>query len=345
RSLPTDEGNDYIESHKPDRDIHVLDGINNPYTGPSPKGPDSIPGYDGPDTNDPTDPNPDTYNPPGNTPTHTPDNTPTHTPDDTTPTNDPHQDPDCPPRDNGGPNGGHNHGGHHHGPFRPFRPVIFRPFAVGVRTAGCITATPCAVPACVTGTCPTETIVPVGQTLVNENTVFQGDTFIGEPTGGVSVGAEFAAVDSVAMVDPAVIYEGQTMALPTADLGVEPGRVLLRIGGLLLNASLVDWNAEDMTFKVPSLGLNDSVAGSLSIVLASGAETEAIPVIVMPANLAPEQMTEAMAGSELRLGGLNFGSSPGRVELQVGNEIKLPATIANWTANEARITLPMLSLV
>ena len=181
--------------------------------------------------------------------------------------------------------------------------------------------------------------------MVNENTVFQGDTFIGEPTGGVSVSAEFAAADSVAMVDPAVIYEGQTMALPTADLGVDPGRVLLRIGGLLLNASLVDWNAEDMTFQVPSLGLNDSVTGSLSVVLASGAETEAIPVIVMPASLAPEQMTESMVGSELRLGGLNFGAAPGRVELQVGNEIKLQATIANWTANEARITLPMLNLV
>lgn len=349
--LSSNELNDYVEAHKPDRDIHVLDGDFNPSTGSSPKGPDSIPGYDGTPNNDPngtptSSPDPDTHNPP-DPPTHTPNDTPTHTPNDSPPTNNPHDDPmDNPPHNNDGPHGGDNHGGHHHP--GPFRPVIFRPFAVGVRAPGCITATPCAVPTCVapavcgTGACEMGTTIPVGQTLVNENTVYQGETFISD--AAVPVDAATAEINNVAFVDPAVIYEGQTMALPTADLGLEPGRVLLRVGGLTLNATVVDWNAEDMTFQVPSLGLNDSVAGSLSIVLASGAETEAIPVIVMPANLAPIQMTEAMVGSELRLGGLQFGVAPGKVELQVGNELKLPVSIVSWNADEARITLPMLRL-
>lgn len=337
-SLTGDKVNDYIESHRPNSETGPQDSDD----------PGGIDPNDFPDLphGDPTNEIPhgdptDDY-PPG-------DPTDEHPPGDNPPP--PHN--DCPENNGGGHThgGGHAHGGGH-GTWRFPRPVF-----IGFGTAGRLAVRPCdaygttCTTGCETGVC--NDVAYGGDSIVQGDTIVgqpiaQGETIVDQAISSFGVVTddepEYVAGELAANDEPVTIYEGQTMGLPTADLGTQAGTVTLTISGIMFKVEVLEWNARDMMFRVPELGLTQSIDGTLSIAMATGEQYETIPVMLVPGEKASKQLAEAVVGSEMTVNGVELGPTTGRIGLELASNLKLPVKVVSWSTDEVRITIPDLSL-
>ena len=138
-----------------------------------------------------------------------------------------------------------------------------------------------------------------------------------------------------------VIYEGQTMTLPSEGLGSTAGRVSIRLGPIAAAANVISWGPEAVIFTTPRLGLTESAPAMLVISTTDGTTLGQLAIRFAPP--AEPTLPQVPVGSRLTLSGNNFGSEQGQVRVQVG-PVQMQATVINWTSTTAEVELPSLSL-
>ncbi|MCX7427450.1 MAG: hypothetical protein NTW96_17695 [Planctomycetia bacterium] len=112
-------------------------------------------------------------------------------------------------------------------------------------------------------------------------------------TTKINNGAQLAA-EVVLPVDPAAfetepkdqVPGGGEIIVAGEGFGPEPGRVLVQLGGLELEAEILGWYDLGVRLKAPNLPLAGPAESQLIVVRADGAATNPLSITVMPAALA-----------------------------------------------------------
>ena len=76
---------------------------------------------------------------------------------------------------------------------------------------------------------------------------------------------------------------GAKVQLSGEGFGLQPGRIILELPGLKLNARVLDWNALGVTLQLPELALAAPAAARLVVIRSDGQTAPAIPVKLVPA--------------------------------------------------------------
>ena len=121
-----------------------------------------------------------------------------------------------------------------------------------------------------------------------------------DETSEVNNGTQLAA-DLVLPVDPSAFEvkpkeaaAGGELLLAGEGLGPEPGRVLVHLGGIEMEAEIIGWYDLGVSVKVPDLPLAGPVTAELIVIRADGAATNPVSVTVLPKAAVGQPVPEAV---------------------------------------------------
>jgi hypothetical protein len=98
--------------------------------------------------------------------------------------------------------------------------------------------------------------------------------------------ADILPVDPAAFdVDPKSVVAGKEVVLAGEGLGPEPGKVLVQIGGLQMEAEILGWYDLGVRINVPKIPLSNEATAELIVVRGDGAATNPVQVKVTPPGL------------------------------------------------------------
>lgn len=117
------------------------------------------------------------------------------------------------------------------------------------------------------------------------------------PGWGLDYGPAYAAADPVPMdMTPAAPVEtvvpadskpmmklGQSYTIANDNFGTNPGNLALQVNGVTLPVKVDQWDAQSISFTLPTLGLNQTSDGVFEVVNADQSSTQDIPVMVASA--------------------------------------------------------------
>ena len=107
---------------------------------------------------------------------------------------------------------------------------------------------------------------------------------VNRPNNGVAIAqAEILPVDPVAFeVEPSAVAAGGEVILAGEGLGPEPGKVLVHLGGLEMEAEIVGWYDLGVRLNFPKMPLTSPTQAELIVVRGDGAATNPIQITVNP---------------------------------------------------------------
>jgi hypothetical protein len=110
--------------------------------------------------------------------------------------------------------------------------------------------------------------------------------------------AEPVVLDAVtAPASPLVIVSGMSYALNApngADLGSQPGEIMIKLSGMALRSTMIQWQPQGVQFTAPRVDLVESVPATLAMVRADGSVQE-LPILFAPPQ--PTGSTNSLAAS------------------------------------------------
>lgn len=146
------------------------------------------------------------------------------------------------------------------------------------------------------------------------------------------------------------VASGQQVTIDGQQFGSAPGTVAVRIGDLTLEATVTAWTSTQATAILPELPMAESTRATVVIITAYGNIADSLDVELLPPSAdsrAAETTDESelpvvSPGQEVTLEAGGMGTTPGKVQLQVGG-LTLNATVTAWSPTEVSAVLPQLS--
>lgn len=83
-------------------------------------------------------------------------------------------------------------------------------------------------------------------------------------------------------VDLPEVQAGQEVTIDGGQFGFEPGTVAVRVGGLVLQAQVTGWTANEVRAILPTLPLADSAQAQVAVLDASGQIANQLDVVMVP---------------------------------------------------------------
>lgn len=108
------------------------------------------------------------------------------------------------------------------------------------------------------------------------------DTLDVEIIPGSNRGGDHGGPGPVATAEKPVVSPGQQVTLEGRDMGSQPGRVQLQVGGLTLNATVSRWSATEAVAVLPTLNFANPVDATIQIVRADGRTVDQVDVVFAP---------------------------------------------------------------
>jgi len=154
------------------------------------------------------------------------------------------------------------------------------------------------------------------------------------------------------------VRSGQEVAIDGVGFGERSGRVLVKIGEILLSAETTSWSDETIDAVIPSLPLVEPTEALIAVLDAEQNVVQRLPVRLVPspsdgsaagqsdggrASSVEASLPSVQLGTEVDLAGTELGAQAGAVQVVIGDS-KMAATVVSWTETEATIKLPQFAL-
>ena len=148
---------------------------------------------------------------------------------------------------------------------------------------------------------------------------------------------------------------GQTVTIDGRFFGPRTGSVDVLIGGLHLDAAVINWSSTQAKAVLPQLPLSGPVDGSVIVRSATRKIVAQLYITLLPAQQpvvgTPTPGTPAPApqlpvvspGQQVTLDAANLGQTAGQVMISIGG-LKLNATVNTWSSVQVTASLPALQI-
>lgn len=83
---------------------------------------------------------------------------------------------------------------------------------------------------------------------------------------------------------------GQQVSIEGSRLGVQPGVVSVNVGGLQLQAQVLNWTATKVDAVIPQLPLSAAATAQVAVVDAQGQLADQLDVLLVPAVTVPQEV-------------------------------------------------------
>lgn len=88
------------------------------------------------------------------------------------------------------------------------------------------------------------------------------------------------------------VAPGQQVTIDGANFGFQPGVVTVQVGGMQLQAQVVNWSDNAVQAILPQLPLSASAAANVAVVNAQGQVANQLDVMMVPSTVSPQQVAQ-----------------------------------------------------
>ena len=146
------------------------------------------------------------------------------------------------------------------------------------------------------------------------------------------------------------VESGQQVTIDGKLFGPDPGAVAVKIGDLVLEATVTAWKSTQATAILPELPMAEATQATVVVITAHGHIADSLEVQLLPpsadrsepAPVDDPELPVVSCGQEVTLEAEGIGAAQGKVQVQVGG-LTLNATVTAWSPTEATAVLPQLS--
>lgn len=145
------------------------------------------------------------------------------------------------------------------------------------------------------------------------------------------------------------VAAGQQITINGTHLGHAPGRIIIKVGHVVLEGRVIAWNNSEVTVVMPTVPLSNSVTATIYVRTAQQQTADKLVVEFLPAPASeqlppqPSELATVSPGQAVTLESVNLGFQPGQIRVLVGG-LTLAATIQNWSNSEVVAVLPNIPL-
>ena len=144
------------------------------------------------------------------------------------------------------------------------------------------------------------------------------------------------------------VKSGQQVTIDGRLFGPDPGKVVLQVGGLSLNAQVTAWSSSQVTAVLPQLPIAGSARATVVIKTSYNHVADKLEVNLLPGDtpVSPtpvaNELPKVTPGQTVTLDSANIGTQQGRVQMEISG-LTLNATVKSWSATQTTATLPAVS--
>lgn len=141
------------------------------------------------------------------------------------------------------------------------------------------------------------------------------------------------------------VASGQQITINGTHLGRAPGRIIIKVGQVILEGRVTGWSNSEVTVVMPTVPLSNSVTATIYVRTAQQQTADTLTVEFLPARRSyplPSQQAELTTvgpGQAITLESDNLGSQPGQIRILIGS-LTLAASVRNWSSSEVIAVLP-----